>query len=67
MSTIQGYKNKIENNRYIQHNLVINFLQEGMIADYELIAEIFNNGMSVTDYNHLHIALEELGGELDTE
>jgi len=53
----------IKDNGYIQRNLVINFLQNGCIADYELIAEIYNNGMGLMDYQNLQTALDELKEE----
>jgi len=58
--TKQEYKDILENNGYINLYAVVNFLRENCIADYEIISEIFNNGMSVTDYNNLQEALDEL-------
>ena len=58
--TREEYKEILENNGYINLVNVINFLRENCIADYEVIAEIYNKGMSIRDWKNLQEALDEL-------
>jgi len=60
MKSKKEYKEMITSNGYIMFDVVTEFLRKGMIADYELIAEIYNKGMSQDDYQHLQSALDEL-------
>jgi len=53
----------IEENAYITFEVVTEFLRKGMIADLELVANIFDKGMSVSDYQNLQEALDELNIE----
>ena len=57
---VEYYKDILENNGYINLESVAEFLRSNMIADYEVIAEIFNKGMSQTDYQDLHEALDKI-------
>ncbi len=59
----QKYKEMIEENAYITFEVVTEFLRKGMIADLELVANIFDKGMSVSDYQNLQEALDELNIE----
>ncbi len=61
--TKNQYINLIENNAYITFDVITTFLRAGMIADFELVADIFNKGMSTSDYKNLQEALDELGIE----
>lgn len=56
----QDYKDILENNGYINLFAVVSFLRENCIADFGVISEIFNNGMSLDDYQNLQEALEEI-------
>jgi hypothetical protein len=56
----KDYKEILLNNGYINFEVVKNFLREGCIADYEVISEIFNGGMSDYEYQELQEALDEI-------
>ena len=58
--TKEEYKNLILNNGYINTEAVIEFLRNNYIADYEVIAEIYNNGISLSDCENLQKALDEI-------
>lgn len=55
---IKHYQYILENNGYINLEAVMNFLENNCIADYEVISEIFNKGLSQDDYSNLHRAIE---------
>lgn len=59
--TAKQYKEMIEGVGYIQERLMCEFLRAGMIADFEFVSDIFNKGMSVSDYQALQEALDDLG------
>ena len=61
--TKQQYKEMIENNAYITFDVVTEFLRKGFIADFELVANIFDEGMSTLDYQNLQEVLDELNVE----
>jgi len=64
--TKKQYKDLLTNNGYINFPNVSEFLRNNCIADYEVIAEIFNKGMSNDDYHNLQEAIDEIGdGEED--
>ena len=54
------YKGILQNNAYINLNTVKDFLQNNCVADYEVIAEIFNKGMTLLDWQDLQQALDEI-------
>jgi len=54
------YRELIENNEYINQEAVVDFLRNNCIADFEVIAEVFNKGMSNDDYYNLQDALDDL-------
>jgi len=56
MTEKERYKEMIESNGYIDLRVVGEFLRKGMIADYELVAEIFDDGMSNNDIFYRDIA-----------
>ena len=58
--TARQYKEMIESAGYIQEQTVCKFLRAGMIADFELVSDIFNKGMSISDYQALQKALDDL-------
>ena len=60
--TKEQYKELLTNNGYINLKSVSEFLSNNCIADYEVISDIFNKGMSNDDYYNLQEALEEIGG-----
>lgn len=61
MKGVKDYKEMLDDNGYINLPVVARFLRQGLIADYEIVAEIFNEGLSATDYNRIQEALDELG------
>ena len=58
--TKQEYKDILQYNGYINLYEVSRFLRENCIADFGVISEIFNKGMSILDYQNLQEALDEL-------
>ena len=54
------YRALIEHNEYINQEAVVDFLRNNCIADFEVIAEVFNKGMSNDDYYNLQDALDDL-------
>ena len=56
----QEYKNILQNNGYINLANVADFLKQNCIADYEVISEIFDSGLSYFDYQELQAAIEEI-------
>jgi len=63
----EHYKELLENNGYINLLAVLDFLQENCIADYEVVSDIFAKGMSVTDYQDLQEAIDEIREEQENE
>jgi len=63
----EHYKELLENNGYINLLAVLDFLQENCIADYEVISAIYGKGMSVTDYQDLQEAIDEIREEQENE
>lgn len=61
--TKEKYKELIEGNGYITWDVVTSFLRKGMIADFALVAEIYDNGMGILDYQRLQEALDKLDVE----
>ena len=57
---VEHYKNLIEDNGYINKTAVIEFLSNNCIADFGVIADIFNEGMSICDYEDLQQAISEI-------
>jgi hypothetical protein len=60
MTRKEFYKEKLENNGYINVRNVCDFLRNNCIADYEVIADIFGTGMSTMDYEALQEAINEI-------
>ena len=65
--TTKDYKELIENNGYINREAVIEYLRNNCIADYEIIADVFNKGMSNLDYTNLQEALDEIENDESEE
>lgn len=60
MTRKEFYKEKLENNGYINVINVCDFLRNNCIADYEVIADIFGKGMSTLDYEALQEVINEI-------
>jgi len=60
----EEYKEILVNNGYINLENVCNFLKDNCIADYEVISEIFDKGMSGNDYDNLQEAIDEIMSEI---
>jgi len=61
MKTIkENYKDILLNNSYINLLAVMDFLRNNCIADFEVISEIFNKGMSISDYQDLQEAIDDI-------
>lgn len=54
------YKNILQSNGYINLANVVDFLKQNCIADFAAISEIFDRGMSISDYRELQTAIEEI-------
>ena len=65
--TKEEYKNLLLNNAYINLENVLDFLKNNFIADFEVISEIYNKGMSQADYEALQEAIEEIENGTDEE
>ena len=62
---IEYYQDILENNGYINLEAVMNFLEDNCIADYEVVAEVFNKGLSIGDYQDLQQAIENIRNRED--
>ena len=58
--TKKEYKEVLLNNGYINLEAISEFLKHNCIADYEVISEIFNKGMSNNDYDNLQEAINDI-------
>ena len=54
----QYYYELLTGDRYINPEVMINFLRQGCIADYEMVADIFGKGLSQSDYQDLQEAVD---------
>ena len=66
MTRKEQYKNLLAWNAYIDLPKVLKFLKEGSIADYEVVSQIYNNGMCLKDFEDLQEVIEEIeNGEIE--
>ncbi|MBW1973788.1 MAG: hypothetical protein JRI44_13280 [Deltaproteobacteria bacterium] len=61
--TKENYKDILLNNGYINLSAVIDFLRNNCIADFEVVSDIFNEGMSESDYQDLQEAIDDIESE----
>lgn len=71
MTSKEKYREMLEDNGYIDLELVLGFLNDASISDIQAVAEVFGHGMSQSDYTALHEAIEEIeqgiGEDEDTD
>ena len=61
------YYDMIHDNPYVSYELVVDFLRNAMVSDIELVAEIYGEGMSESDYFALQEALSKLESSTEAE